>query len=186
MTASKWISAIVLGLLLFVLVPKSAQARLDPSGEKTEPVQQQPAPAKITPRYDPAQFRATWGISPDVLINCDPQGNILENLSPNRVETFHKLQSGACLAQASAEQVQNSGGGINSAAGGKKAGYNGVSGESNMLKINPAFTETRYVYLQCGKKVATFGPPSCSCGGNMRYTTDCSHIKTVYISIPCR
>ena len=61
-----------------------------------------------------------------------------------------------------------------------------VSGEPKMTKIAPTLTETRYVYLKCGKKVAEFGPPPCKCSGGWRYVNSCQKPPTVYINLPCR
>lgn len=185
MKKSKGIGLLFLGVLLILLIAvPGAQAReiLPVDGyTPTQPDASEKATAKV---YDPEQFSGTWGITPDLLMNCDPSGDLLTKVEPGNVQTSHKLQTAACQKQASIDAAeaakQNS-----AALKGGLCSFNAVSGESNMVKVNPVFTETRYVYLQCGKKVAEFGPPSCSCGGSWRYTYSCKKPPTVYITIPC-
>jgi hypothetical protein len=185
LTRSKWISAILISAIWILLLVPAAQARPNSLGDGLEPARPEPAPKEKTQVYNPEQYLSTWGISPDVLINCDPQGSVLYSISPGSLQSYSKLQAGACRAQAAEEAAQL---GANSSCGtcaGKASGYSGVSGESNMMKVYPVTTEVKYVYLQCGKKVASFGPPTCTCGGNWRYTYNCVKPKTVYITIPC-
>ena len=77
-------------------------------------------------------------------------------------------------------------GGCNGGAwsGKSSCGYSGVSGEGNQLKIAGVYTDKRYVYLQCGKKVGVLEPPTCSCSSGA-YTYTCKRPPTVYITIPC-
>jgi len=68
--------------------------------------------------------------------------------------------------------------------GKSSCGYSGVSGDGNQLKIAGSFTDVRYVYLRCGKKVAVLEPPTCSCSSGA-YGYTCKRPPTVYITIPC-
>ncbi len=69
--------------------------------------------------------------------------------------------------------------------GKSSCGYSGVSGDGNQLKIAGLYTyDVRYVYLQCGKKVAALSPPTCSCSSGA-YQYSCKKPPTVYITIPC-
>jgi len=130
--------------------------------------------------YEPAQFSGVWGTAPDLLVSCDPDGGLLASLNPGSATSAHRLNASACQKQAviDAEQAAQ-------ALSGGSCGYRAVSGDMRMLKIAGGFTETRYVYLRCGKKVGEFGPPSCTCG-NWRYAYDCKKPPTVYITLPCR
>ena len=194
MKKNRKISPFLSGLLIFILVvmllvAPAAQAKelgVRPNPNSPETAEQQAAQV-----YNPALFTSTWGISPDMLINCDPGGNLLTKVSPGSAKSFTGLQASACKAQARIEQSSKSSSGPSSRAGcGSFGGFNnyqssGVSGEPTMMKIAPVFTETRIVYLQCGKKVGVIGPPTCSCAGGYRYTYSCNKPKTVYVTIPC-
>jgi hypothetical protein len=68
--------------------------------------------------------------------------------------------------------------------GNSSCGYSGVSGDGNQLKIAGSFTDVRYVYLRCGKKVAVLEPPTCSCSSGA-YGYTCKRPPTVYITVPC-
>jgi hypothetical protein len=171
-------------LMALLLAVPAAQAREPLPAEGNEPVVPLEEEKEISPTYDPGAFSASWGTSPDLLVDCDPDGSLLAGLNPGSVQTSHRLNGAACQKQAQVD-AELAALDFKSAGSGGSCGYTGVSGDSRMLKINPVYTETRFVYLQCGKKVAEFGPPSCSCGGNWRYTYDCKKPPTVYISIPC-
>jgi hypothetical protein len=148
-----------------------------------------PAPVKAATAtkavYTPAAYAASWGITPDMLVNCDPTGTLLTSTSAASRETFHKLQTGACRQQAVLDKQAEAGIFSGMGLGGHSCGYSGVSGDGNQLKIAGFYSEVRYVYLQCGKKVGEVGPPSCSCGGSGVYTYTCKRPPTVYITIPC-
>jgi len=175
------------GLLIVILVlsvffvPVAQARELNPS-EGWDPTipDLEEAEAEVAQAYDPAAFQAAWGISPDMLIDCDPTANLLGQLSPGSVKSYHSLQSSACSLQASQEAAEAA-----KATSAGSCGYSGVSGESRMMKISGVTTDVRYVFLQCGKKVGVIEPPTCSCGGGFRYTYTCKKPPTVYITLPC-
>lgn len=163
-------------LLMTAFLFSSAQAQPNNPLDGKDRTSPEKGSEKNLKAYDPAQFQAAWGISPDMLINCDPNGVLLSTLNPGSKQTAHKLQAMSCKSQID----------FGSEASLNTIGNNGVSGETNMLKIIPVITETRYIYVQCGKKVSVVGAPSCGCsGGNWRYINSCKGIKTVYVTIPC-
>lgn len=183
MKITKGIGLIVFSLIVILLaVVPAGQAREMTPAEIYDLTKPEAKPARV---YEPAQFEGTWGVAPDLLVNCDPDGGLLASLEPGRALSSHALNAAACQKQAVID-VEQEAASANAAYSGGSCGYTGVSGDTRMLKIAPVYTSTRFVYLQCGKKVGEFGPPSCSCGGNWRYTYDCKKPPTVYITIPCR
>jgi len=136
--------------------------------------------------YAPAQFSAAWNVAPDLLVSCDPDGSLLASLEPGRALSTRRLNAAACKRQAAIDADQQAAAFGQAYGGGASCGYRGVSGDTRMLKISGTFSQTRYVYLQCGKKVGEFGPPACNCGSSWRYAYDCKKPPTVYITIPCR
>jgi hypothetical protein len=190
-------SFIILAMLASGLMVSGAQARpINPSDGLT-PSPDEKQSKEAAHAYNPAEFQQSWGVTPDMLIDCDPNGDLLSKVSAGSVKTYHALQASACRQQAVEETRQlasinfsaaASSGNSSCGVGGNRecnTGYTGVSGEGKNLKISPPITETRYVYLQCGKKVGVFGPPSCSCNGNYHYTYSCQKPNTVYINLPC-
>ncbi len=175
-------SMLIFILVFSVIIVPVAQAREPGPSEGWEPTvpDLEVEEKEIAQAYDPAAFQAAWGISPDMLIDCDPNANLLGEVSPGSVQGYHKLQSSACSLQASQEAALST---STSLAG--SCGYSGVSGESRMMKISGYTTDVRYVFIQCGKKVGVIEPPTCSCAGNFRYTYDCKKPPTVYITLPC-
>jgi hypothetical protein len=201
MKTKKWrslllYSFIVTAMLASALMVSGVQARPINPSEGLNPSPADEESKESAHAYNPAEFQQTWGATPDMLIDCDPSGDLLSKVSAGSVKTYHALQASACRQQAAETQLlasidfnsAASGGNGGCGVGGNsgcKTGYTGVSGEGKNLKISPPITETRYVYLQCGKKVGVFGPPSCSCSGNYHYTYSCQKPQTVYITIPC-
>ena len=175
------IGLLILSLIVSVFIVSGVQAR-----ELREPAAPHELEKKSSRVYDPADFSGTWGISPDLLINCDPSGDLLSTVNPANAKSFHGLQTAACREQASQDAKTAA---LKFGGGGGSCGYSGLSGESNMIKVATSYysDNVRYVYLRCGKKVGVIGPPPCNCSsGGFRYTYTCQHITTVYISIPCR
>ncbi len=194
MKKNRKISLFVPGLLVFILaitllVAPAVQAK--ELGVRPNPNSPEAAEQDAAQVYNPALFTSTWGISPDTLINCDPTGDLLTKVSPGSAQSFTGMQASACKAQARIEQslktssAPSSGTGCSGCSGFSNFQSSGVSGEPTMMKIAPVFTETRIVYLRCGKKVGVVGPPTCSCAGGYRYTYSCNKPKTVYVTIPC-
>lgn len=173
----------MISIALLVLIVPTVQAREYNPNEGWDPTAPDLEAKEKAKSYNPIEYQTSWGISPDVLIDCDPNGDLLTQVNPGSVQGFHKLQSSACQAQATVEAAAVSSA---NAAGAGSCGFNGVGGETRMLKISGGFSNVRYVYLQCGKKVGVLEPPTCSCGGNWRYTYDCKKPPTVFITIPCR
>jgi hypothetical protein len=95
---------------------------------------------------------------------------VLEDRQESQAQLAASLAQGGCNGEAWS--------------GKSSCGYSGVSGEGNQLKIAGVYTDVRYVYLQCGKKVGVLAPPSCSCSSGA-YTYTCKRPPTVYITIPC-
>ncbi len=176
---------ITLVLIGAALLFSSAQAQPFNPLDGKDPAIPETNKEKTSQTYDPSVYQGAWGTSPDMLVNCSLGEEILANLSPAIPQTAHKLEAMACKNEIeaalytasldfSSEEYLNI------------TGYNGVGGETKMLKIFPAVTDTRYVYLQCGKKVSVIQPPSCCCSaGNWRYINSCKGIKTIYVTIPC-
>ncbi len=191
MKAALFKTAVSLSMIFSMVAVPAAQARSNDRADFSDPKQPKPATEKSVREYGFEEFVGSWGISPDMLINCDPQGDLLSKVSPANVQSSHRLQGGICPQQTtSAESGFSDGSKTESACkgcGGSPANKNnsGLSGEHNMIKIQPVVTEVQYVYLQCGKKVGVFGPPTCTCGSNWNYTYSCKKPKTVYITIPC-
>jgi len=172
---------VILIAFLILIVPVAQAREATPSDIWEPTIPDLAAEAEEAAQaYDPAAFQAAWGISPDMLINCDPNADLLGQVSPGSMQGYHKLQSGACSLQASQEAALAA-----TTASGGSCGYRGVSGETRMMKIAGVTTDVRYVYMQCGKKVGVLEPPTCSCGGGFRYTYDCKKPPTVYITLPC-
>jgi len=72
-----------------------------------------------------------------------------------------------------------------SASNGSTFSSESVSGESNLLKINPYYGVT-IIYLQCGHVVSKVKPACCGCSaGKWRYTTDCPKSDPIYVTLPC-
>jgi hypothetical protein len=203
MKASKMRAAFSITIGLFFLAASAAQARSNDLAYPSNLKNPEPAPVRVEREYDYQAFITSWGISPDMLINCDPQGDLLMKAEPGSAQTYHSLQSGVCSNQAQSLEISEtpdlasasllSADQVNTVDSACKDCSNAAvvetgtaaSGESNILKINPAVTEVKYVYLQCGKKVATFGPQGCSCSSNWHYNNNCQKPKTVFITIPC-
>jgi hypothetical protein len=193
-----WFSILILlsvGLVFSTVSAPIVQAREVEAGlfeEVSAPVKEA---TPVQAAYSPAAYAEVWGITPDMLVNCDPAGTLLTSTNPGSRMTYHKLQAGACRQQAvldeqaaaQQKQAQLAAQGSCSGSGGvagHSCGFSGVSGEGNQLKIYGITTDVRYVYLQCGKKVSEIGPPTCSCGSGY-YTYTCKRPPTVYITIPC-
>ena len=176
------------GMVFSAVYTQVVQAR-DLNPEEWDEANIPPTGAKPTQAvYNPAAYSEVWGIAPDMLVNCDPNGTLLASTNPGSAQTYRKLQTAACRQQAALdEQVAMAAqGGCSGAgwSGNKSCGYSGVSGDGNQLKIYGFTSEVRYVYLQCGKKVGVVGPPTCSCSSGA-YQYSCKRPPTGYISIPC-
>jgi hypothetical protein len=192
MNKFRWMHGMTLGVLAFALMlslpaVSSVQARPNYPSDGSEPVSPDPVTRAKTQVYDPQAFQSSWGVSPDTLISCDPNGNLLTQLKPGNMRSSHSLQNAACLQQAAldAQAAKTPALKYGTASNCSGCSKTGVSGDGKDIKVYSVFTETRYVYLQCGKKVAEFGPPSCGCSGNYRYTYSCQKPPTVYINLPC-
>jgi hypothetical protein len=183
------------GLALAGFNPRNAQALGMTADEQLEEVfSSEQEIALPTPTYDAASFVANWGFSPDTFIECDPNGDVLSSIKPANKATFHKFQTGACREQAlidslAAKEEQKrlaeaEAQTPNALVG--SCGYTGVGGEGNILKVAPVTSESRIVYIMCGKKVAVYEPPSCSCSqSTFRYSYSCKRPPTIYITLPC-
>jgi len=194
---------LILGLLsaLAVSTARAQPLSVDPGAA---PADNTLPAAHATRVYDPALFSAAWGIAPDSMINCDPDNDLLLRLKPGQARSTNSLQSGACRRQAAkdaallrsvmVEASAGDGAPVAAAASASAASASssfcgsgfGVSGEGRTLKISSGFSETRYVFLRCGKKVGESGPPTCSCNPGFRYGYSCVKPPTVYITLPCR
>ena len=196
-----WISLVILlsvGLVVSTVAAPVVQARDLETGlyeESTAPAKGA-KPTQVV--YNPAAYSEEWGITPDMLVDCDPDGTLLANTNPGSATTFHKLQTAACRQQTfldiqkateqkkaleAATAIQgNCGAGSGFAS--QSCGNSGVSGESTQMKIAGITSDVRYVFLQCGKKVGVIAPPTCSCG-LWAYNYSCKRPPTVYITLPC-
>jgi hypothetical protein len=183
-----WFSIVVLlsvGLVISTIFAPIVQARDVEAVLFEEPAVPASSPKATQAAYNPAAYAEVWGITPDMLVNCDPDGTLLANTDPGSAQTFRKLQTKACRQQTLVDtQAATAQAGVTALNGCASCGSSGVSGETTQLKIAGITTEVRYVYMQCGKKVGELSPPTCSCGSNV-YTYTCKRPPTVYITIPC-
>jgi hypothetical protein len=189
-------------ILLLSLAVSSAQARPLYSDQGADPaVPAQPA-ASATRVYNAALFTASWGITPDTMISCDPDNDLLYQVQPGQVRSTHSLQASACREQAAKDAAMARSGmadlavfgetsataastsSVSGSSGSCGSGY-GVTGDGRNMKIYSGYSDTRYVFLQCGKKVGEYGPPTCNCNSSFRYTYSCKKPPTVYITLPC-
>ena len=183
-----WFSILILlsvGLVVSTVFAPIVQARDLDMGLFEEPAVPATRTKPAQAVYNPAAYAEVWGITPDNLVNCDPDGTLLAGTDPGSAQTFRKLQTSACRQQTLIDAQAAKGKATVTALGGcAGCGSSGVSGESNQLKIAGFTTEVRYVYMQCGKKVGELSPPTCSCGSGV-YTYTCKRPPTVFITIPC-
>jgi hypothetical protein len=174
--------------LLLSLAVSSVQARPLSTDLGADPAVPSQPETTATPVYNAALFTASWGTTPDTMISCDPGNNLLSQVNPGQVRSTNSLQASACRKQAAQDalfahpEVASATSGSGSSGCG--SGY-GVSGDGRSMKIYSGYSDTRYVYLQCGKKVAEYGPPTCSCNSGFRYGYSCKKPPTIYITLPC-
>ena len=174
-------------LILLGLAFTAAQARPLSTDTGANPAVPALPTASETPVYDAAQFTDSWGIAPDSMISCDPGNDLLLQVKPGQARSTNSLQASLCRKQAAEETALARASVMSASAssGSCSSGY-GATGDGRQIKVYSGYSDTRYVYLQCGKKVAEYGPATCNCGSGFRYGYSCKKPPTVYITIPCR